>query len=77
MNKSRSVTFSFCLQAAGFKLWFLPGERAPWIPPLWFSLRVKSRDGRGLGTNSFLGLAEVSLTLQCGTAEGLLRSQLL
>lgn len=43
-----------------------PGERAPWIPPLWFSLMEKSRDVRGLGTYSFLGLPEDSLILQSG-----------
>lgn len=64
------TSFWLCFQAAGFKVWFSPGERAPWIPPLWFSLREKSRDWRGLAINSFLGLAEVSLTLQFGTAEG-------
>lgn len=49
-----------------FIFWVSPGERALWIPPLWFSLMEKSRDVRGLGMNSFLGLLEVSLILQSG-----------
>lgn len=41
-----------------------PGERAPWIPPLWFSLMEKSRDVRGFGAYSFRGLPEASLILR-------------
>lgn len=52
-----------------FGFWVSPGERALWIPPLWFSLMEKSRDVRGLGRNSFLGLTEVSLILQSGNTE--------
>lgn len=47
--------------------WASPGERAPWMPPLRFSVKTKSREVRGLGTYSFLGLPEESLILQRDT----------
>lgn len=60
------TNLSSWVRPRGYMIRVSPGERAPWIPPLWFSLMEKSRDVRGLGTYSFLGLPEASLILRSG-----------
>ncbi len=63
---STRTSFWSCFWATRLVFWVSPGERALWMPPLWFSLMEKSRDVRGLGANSFLGLVEASFILRSG-----------